>query len=311
MTMIDKQAFDASIEKAAPLECVALCNNAVSAVYAGSESLGGRKWQFSKLRTGWTDTGREHVPPRGSLTRDAYTVEVGAAVIRLVKTVPARVVKAMVVQALVRLDSDDSQAYKSETRDAVVKDLDPTRGRRAILSVDGFISLGESLLTANSYYERILGLCALTGRRGIEIATSAIFERIDANSVLFTGQAKTRGRPAAPYAIPTLTNSIRVIDALATIRDDCPELVLKPELFHNRTSRELGRRSRVFSRCFSNNDARPKDLRAAYAEICWLVMDERETGKALYLSRVLGHGDNDLLTAQSYDDFTITDPAYN
>ena len=309
--MIDKQTFDSDIEKASALDCVKICATVVNTVYRESETVGGRKWQFSQLRRGWTVHGRDLIPPRGNMARDAYVNEIAATVIRLAKSTAPNVIKAVVVQAIVRLDGVDANAYRNESRDTVVRDLDPTRGRRGIVSVDGFISVGESLLEARSYFDRILGLCSVTGRRTVEIATTASFERIGPNRVLFTGQAKTRGRESAGYEIPTLADSSRVIKALATIREDCPELVIKPDIFHDRCSRELGRRARAFSQCFSNNSARPKDLRAAWAEIVWLLDDEHMTGKALYLSRVLGHGDNDLLTAQSYDDFTITDPAYN
>lgn len=311
MSMVQKIEFDAAIRKASPLEAVGICVKEVDRIYRESGSIGGRKWAFSQYREGWT-VDKALIPPRGfGVERAAYGVDVATAVIRLGGKVDHDTLRAMVVLALMRLDSTDVEAYKREQKDAVVKDLDPTRGRRSIVNVDRFVSIGEELLSGQSYLARILGLCAMTGRRTVEIGTTAVFEWVDPNHVRFTGQAKTRTRQDVhPYIIPTLTDAGTVIDALASIRHDKPELVEHPDLFHNRCVKDLHTRAKAFSEVFSDGQAKPKDLRPAWAEIVWLLFDERETGKALFLSRVLGHGDQDLMTAQSYDDFLIRDPVY-
>lgn len=313
MSMIQKIEFDALIAKATPLAAVQVCTDVVARIYADSETIGGRKWAFSQLRKGWNQ-GVELIPPRTPKTsREDYATEVGAAVMRLVKKTDPVTLKGMIVQSLVRLDAADSTTYQVQSRDSVVRDLDPTRGRRSIVGVDEFVTIAEGLLQGRSYLDRILGICALTGRRTVEVATSAHFKPINSNRVFFTGQAKTRGRTdrVEGYPIPTLANSARIIATLQTIREDRPDLVTNPEVFHNRCAKDLHKRAQAFAPCFSDQTAKPKDLRSAWAEICWLIDDERKTGKALYLSRVLGHGDDDLMTAQSYDDFTISDPDYN
>lgn len=312
MSMIQKTEFDALVAKATPLEACRVCSDAVARVYADSESIGGRKWAFSQLRRGWTE-GKDLIPPRGlQSTREDYATQVGAVVMRLAKKVDPATLKGMIVQSLVRLDQADVVVYKRESREAVVKDLDTTRGRRSIVAVDDFVSIGEELMNGRSYLDRILGICALTGRRTIEIATSAKFEKLGANQLFFTGQAKTRGMNSSVngYAIPTLGNADKIIQALASIREDKSDLVTNPELFHNRCAKDLHKRAKAFASCFSDGTAKPKDLRSAWAEICWLIHDERQTGKPLYLSRVLGHGESDVFTALSYDDFTISDPDY-
>jgi hypothetical protein len=310
MSIVQKVEFDAAIRAANPLEVVEICRREVDRIYRESGSLGGRKWAFSQLRAGYPIG--EPPPPRGAtVDRERYAMDVATAVMRLAGKVDPSALKAMVVQAVLRLDARDASTYKAESRDAVVKDLDPTRGRRAIVDVDAYVTTGEALLSGRSYLDRILGICAMTGRRTVEVGTSAVFDLAGPNRLGFVGQAKTRDRGDSPrYEIPVLCDASRVLSALATIRADKPELVEHPELFHNRCAKDLHKRAVVFAPAFSDQTAKPKDLRSAYAELAWLLFDERRTGKALFLSRILGHGEDDLLTAQSYDDFTITDPEH-
>lgn len=311
MGIVQKVEFDAAVRKATVLDVVGLCAREVERIYRESETIGGRKWAFSQYRKGWT-VGKELIPPRGhGVERDQYAVDVATAVLRLGSKVDVDTLKSMVVLAMMRLDPTDNATYRQEQKDAVIRDQDATRGRRAIVDVDRYVEIGESLLSGQSYLARILGLCAMTGRRTVEIGTSAVFEWVGPNHVRFEGQAKARDRvDVKPYVIPTLCDAGKVMDALASIRQDKPELVDDPHLFHNRCAKDLHTRAKAFGEVFSDGTAKPKDLRPAWAEIVWLLFDERQTGKALFLSRVLGHGDQDLLTAQSYDDFVITDPNY-
>ncbi len=315
MAIVDKIRFDSDIRNATPLETVDICLREVDRIYRESETIGGRKRLFSTLRNGRDAVATKPLtPPRGTdVSRVAYAQDVATAVVRLASQgTDPDVLRDMVVLAVVRLDAKDAVSYRAESRDAVVRDLDPTRGRRGIVGVDRFIDIGEGLLDGRSYLDQILGICALTGRRTYEVACTASFAVVGINSVLFTGQAKMREREGSgSYVIPTLTQANKVVRTLATIREDRPDLVdLTSEQFHARCAKDLHRRAGVFAPVFSDNVAKPKDLRPAWAEIVWLLIDERRTGKALYLSRLLGHGDQDLLTAQSYDDFVIVDPDY-
>lgn len=314
MSLVQKVEFDALVRKASPLGACQVCADAVARIYRDSETIGGRKFAFSQLRAGWRDHGGEYIPPRHpQSTREEYARDVGAAVMRLANKIDSATLKGMVVQSLVRLDPSDTTEYQRESNRAVVRDLDADQTRRAIIAVDEFVAIGESLLEGRSYLDRILGVCALTGRRTVEAGTSARFEKVGANRVFFTGQAKTRGltNRVEGYEIPTLTDADRIIHTIATIRDDKPDLVTNPELFHNRCAKDLHKRAKVFAPCFSDQTAKPKDLRPAWAEISWLIHDERRSSKVLYMSRVLGHGEQDLATALAYDDFTITDPEYS
>jgi len=83
-------------------------------------------------------------------------------------------------------------------------------------------------------------------RRPVEIATSAVFEIIDDSTVLFTGQAKVKGRgDVGAYPIPTLCDAEKVIAGLARLRNSRPELWgMESKLFHNRISKDLNVRVR-------------------------------------------------------------------
>lgn len=309
--MIRKEEFDRAIQKATPIQAVDVAILEANHVYENSETTGGRKWAFSQYRRGY-EIGKDLVPMRASgLDRVAYGNVVKETIQRIgLRHSPERL-KSMVVLALMRLDGEDGKTYRDESQEAVKRGMDVETGRREIISVDRFISIGEGFLDAGSYLSRILGLCAVTGRRTVEIACTARFEKVGSNEVRFYGQAKTRDRnDVGPYVIPTLVSADRVLECLATIRADKPDLVENPEIFHSRCAKELHVKARAFSECFNVGQAKPKDLRPTYAEIAWLLFDERRTGKPLYFSRILGHGSKDLYTALSYDDFVITDPNY-
>ena len=311
MSMIRKEDFDRRIQKATPIQAVDVAILEASHVYENSETTGGRKWAFSQYRQGY-EIGKDLVPIRAAgLDRVAYGNVVKETIQRIgLRHSPERL-KGMVVLALMRLDGEDGKTYRDETQAAVSHGMDSELGRREIVSVDRFISIGEGLLDAGSYLARILGLCAVTGRRTVEIACTARFEKTGPNEVSFSGQAKARDRnDVGPYRIPTLVHADRVLECLATIRADKPDLVENPEIFHSRCAKDLHVRARVFSEVFNAGHAKPKDLRPTYAEIAWLLFDERRTGKPLYFSRILGHGSKDIVTALSYDDFVVTDPNY-
>jgi hypothetical protein len=312
MGLIRKEEFDSAIRSATPGACVRICSEEVARVYAESETIGGREWAFSQYRRGYA-VDPELIPARATdAGRDDYTADVRRALRRLKSKLDPDALKSLVVLALVRLDAADATAMRAQQSQTVMRDQDPNQGRRSIIAVDRFISIGESLLNSKSYIARIAGLCALTGRRSIEIGCTAVFERVSDREIRFTGQAKTRERrDIQPYVIPTLCIADDALDALSSIRAAQPDLISSPELFHNRCAKELHKRIRKeFSQCFSDGKAKTKDLRAAYAEIAWQTIDKQATGKALYMQRILGHGSDDLQTAQAYDDFTITDPHY-
>ena len=73
------------------------------------------------------------------------------------------------------------------------------RNLRKIYDVEKYIEVSIGLLGAVSVYDRIIGLCALTGRRPAEIATSAILSPVANNErlAIFNGQLKVKDRAGA------------------------------------------------------------------------------------------------------------------
>jgi hypothetical protein len=186
---------------------------------------------------------------------------------------------------------------------------------RKIYDVDNYIKTSIELLESNSIYERIIALCALTGRRSAEIGCTARFFKTEIdNVVLFDGQLKVKDRDdVKPYKIPVLCDSSKIINCLKTIREDKPEYLNQAETFNSKTSKELSLRVKKYLGGFVQDTIRVKDLRAIYATIAYdnycknhFSKDEYITTSINgYFSQILGHGIHDVVTSISYQDFCI------
>lgn len=186
---------------------------------------------------------------------------------------------------------------------------------RKIYDVDNYIKTSIELLESNSIYERIIALCALTGRRSAEIGCTARFFKTEIDDVvLFDGQLKVKDRgDVKPYKIPVLCDSSKIITCLKTIREDKPEYINKAETFNSKTSKELSLRVKKHLDEFVQDTIRVKDLRAIYATIAYDNYCKKHFSKDEYIttsmngyfSQILGHGINDVVTSISYQDFCI------
>jgi hypothetical protein len=186
---------------------------------------------------------------------------------------------------------------------------------RKIYDVDNYIKTSIELLHNNSIYDRIIALCALTGRRSAEIGCTARFFKTDKDKkLLFDGQLKVKDRrEVKPYKIPVFCESSKIIECLRTIREDKPEYKNKPETFNSKTSKELSLKVKKHLGEFVQDTIRIKDLRAIYSTISYdfyckkhFLKDEYiTTSMNGYLSKILGHGINDVVTSISYQDFCI------
>ena len=177
----------------------------------------------------------------------------------------------------------------------------------------GLILRAVEELKAVSYIRRIVALCALTGRRSYEIGCTASFEKIDHSTVLFAGQAKGKTRDdLLPYPIPLLTDADTVIDALNKLRNDKPVLIgMDSEYYHQRCAKELRKAAmKYYSEFFKTAELKKHitthDLRSAYAEIVY-SWAENPPIKTNYFRKILGHGDGDTGTAQSYEHFRLAE----
>jgi hypothetical protein len=182
---------------------------------------------------------------------------------------------------------------------------------RHISDVDGYIFKSEELLSATSYIDRLLGLCALTGRRSAEILTSAKFT-VAGEDLFFEGQLKTKGRgDIGGYQIPVLTDPEVVVEGVARMRKERPDLVGNPPLAHTRTSKILSVKVKTHYQEYLGEKVIVRDLRRAYGTLAYVLNDKRfEVAKQRYISDILGHGATDRVTGGSYVDFEVTDPSY-
>lgn len=201
------------------------------------------------------------------------------------------------------LTFEELQLLKQQNNEQIANEH---RNLRPIKNIDDLILKAEMLLKSNSsYYDLIIGLCLLTGRRAAEIACTAEFEIIDDYHLMFKGQLKTKTRGELnPFIIPTLTKTDLIMTSLNKLRLVQSDLINNPALFHNRASKNLSLRVKKHFEPFFK-DPKIKDLRSLYGEISYYLLDDNSITKMRYMSDILGHGETDNLTGQSYLDFYI------
>jgi hypothetical protein len=185
------------------------------------------------------------------------------------------------------------------------------RDLRPLKDYERMILRAADLLEADSIYDRILGLAFLTGRRAAEIGCTAQFQPLRKERkdwMLFDGQLKGKTRVLMTYEIPILGEPEAIVRALKRIREQRPRWEENTILFHDCGSRELSTRVK---RYFSDFIESPtvKDLRAAYAEVCYERFGSVRKSKTRFFSEILGHGQDDNITGQSYIDFYIQETA--
>lgn len=181
-------------------------------------------------------------------------------------------------------------AHQAEARKAKHKDVRP-------LDPDAFIDtalimLGEVMLKRWSNPKAIAALCALTGRRPVEVALRGHFEPVPGNreQVVFSGQAKTRDaeRAAASYVIPILGDRALVLEAIERLREEI-DMNMENKEFSSKYNKEIGLASK---KSFKDNDGNPlipSDLREAYAAVAYWEFAERNVLDIAYKCEILGH----------------------
>ena len=204
-----------------------------------------------------------------------------------------------------KLTRDEQATIKGATRSQVYSDHTNLRP----IDSDELILKACELLKSESYLNIALGLMLLTGRRSTEVLKTAELSLASDDRVVFAGQLKTKGSDNAqtlPYEIPTLTDSQTVIDALAKLRQLRDFSNLTNDAIHSRANKSL---SEAVKRYFADliPNVKLKDLRSAYATICHDLYCPNQISQTAYFAMVLGHSKEDLTTAQSYQDFYITE----
>lgn len=185
---------------------------------------------------------------------------------------------------------------------------------RKIYDVEKYIDVSIGLLDAISVYDRIIGLCALTGRRPAEIATSAIFLPVDSNErlAIFAGQLKIKDRiGVSPYRIPLLHDYTPIAKTLSSVREAKPQFAGNPPLFNAIASSELSARVKKHFAGLIEGTIQIKNLRSIYALLSFdLIRKQSNDGYVTvsmnsYFSKILGHSEDDVVTCGSYIDFCL------
>ena len=187
-------------------------------------------------------------------------------------------------------------------------------GMRKIYDAEKYIEVSIGLLSAVSVYDRIIGLCALTGRRAAEIGTSAILTAVAGNNRLatFEGQLKMKDRKdQKTYEIPLLHDFKILNDVLLSIRKEKPGFIGKPLLFNNTASSKISVKVKKHYSGILEGEIQAKNLRSIYALLSYKLEskkyknDETPFSMNAYFSEILGHGDDDVITSCSYVDFYL------
>jgi integrase len=177
------------------------------------------------------------------------------------------------------------------------------------ISCDDLVDTADRLISspqANAPLVVAAALLLLTGRRPWEILVSGSFERVSEDTLIFAGQAKTRGRESAqidPYAIPVLTDPDRILTAFKSVRDRYDLTGLDYKAAHNRYSKTLGQYTRQYFADERGQYITPSDLRAAYATIAFEWFAPEDVSLNAYFARILGHSEFDFITSLSYCTF--------
>lgn len=208
------------------------------------------------------------------------------------------------------LNTEQQQTFKNNH---VLEVSQAQKNLRKIYDVQRFIDTGVNLLSSISVYDKILGLCALTGRRPAEIGCTAILKpMVDKYFALFEGQLKAKDRDNIElYVIPLLGEYKAINDTLQSIRKQKPQFIDKPLLFNGIASKELGIRVKKHFKDIVEGNIQVKNLRAIYATIAYDNYCQSSSAGYItvsmnsYFSKVLGHGENDVVTCGSYIDFCL------
>ena len=150
----------------------------------------------------------------------------------------------------------------------------------------------------------LVGMLAATGRRPIELRQSN-FELIDRagghtahDSLLFTGQAKTRNNVSGEYIIPLLADAELIMDQL--------------DIYGSGLARVSVKAANAAFASFADEVVWPdtvkpgaKNVRAMYACITYAMSCPDSMQEWAWVNRVLGHEEYDQVTCQAYMRFKV------
>lgn len=164
----------------------------------------------------------------------------------------------------------------------------------------------EVLKSSEVLQELVAAICLLTGRRMTEVLSTAKFKLIGRSleKVVFEGQLKKRGMDKG-YEIFTLYNSAKLVkSALKRVRTLTDVRGLNNDQISNKyRTRINGMVLRLFNEYIGYCTC--KDLRDVYATIATRLHKEEGQSVNSFLHEILGHEENDLATANTYQKYYI------
>lgn len=177
------------------------------------------------------------------------------------------------------------------------------------INTEALIALGTSLIHENSYMKVSLGIAILTGRREAEVLKTGIFtpHKNRKFEVLFEGQLKTKGEEREAYPIPTLIDAKTIINAMGRLREltankrgEKDFQYLTNDQLNKVVSKDLGLYVKQIFGELLGEGCKVHSLRKAYSAICLSKFKPVGMADNLYLSKILGHGEGDTTTANTY-----------
>lgn len=158
---------------------------------------------------------------------------------------------------------------------------------------------------SKSYWKDVsIALAFATGRRMAEIhGLKTVFEVTGEYTVRFSGQVKTKGRgEVPPYEIPTLVPAKLVVAGWKYLKQR--EKLYETRLVNARVSKAVSTELPAhLEKLFKQSKIKIyKDLRAVYCLVLLPKKPDNMTASAWY-SRLLGHGEFDLVTSNTYQTY--------
>jgi len=173
------------------------------------------------------------------------------------------------------------------------------------------IQKAVELLESKKWFEIAAGLCLLTGRRATEVLKTAKLTNCDnsQSKAFFKGQLKSKGldKSKEKYPIYILGDSKnKCKDALKKLRAvlDCKKLSnyetgIKYNSQLNKTVKKY------YSKYVKIDGLSSHTLRNVYSVICIKEFKKDYQTRNSFLANILGHGENDVDTANSYQKFYL------
>jgi hypothetical protein len=206
-----------------------------------------------------------------------------------------------------RLPPNEQQKVKRAYRTKLSKQQ---KANEPVKHIDQIIKAAVLLTKSKNWKELAVGLTLLSGRRITEILKTATFEDVgEKKAVLFGGQLKAKGERGT-YIIPLLgitpKQAVKALKKLRKMLDTTDMTMVQVSekcSYHCRTIAKDN-----FSK-YVGTDGTFKctnhDLRAIYATYCTENLKNKSQSPNSFLSMLLGHSEEDLTVANSYQKFYL------